>query len=446
MSTSDTDRLVALRREFHRHAELPFLEVRTAARVLAELGDIADSAADAVTVRWGREAMRADAVADYPDQATRERAGDAAVAAGADPEVVRRVVDQGTAVIADITGNRPGPSWAVRFDVDALPITESADADHPPAAGGFRCEAGTMHACGHDGHTAVGLVLARRLADRDFPGSVRLLFQPAEEGCRGATAMIAAGAVRGIDRFLALHLGNSLPTGTMVGTAVDLQATVKFAAEFTGVAAHAAGGPQHGRNALAAAATATTALLGLPRSSDGVTNVNVGTLHGGSATNIIPDAARLTGEVRSDAETVCSELFSSAERVLDASAAMYGVQVRHYATARSTTLASDDLLVDQVLRIAVDRFGPDPVRRTAVLSASDDASLLAAEVQRAGGLSSYLLVGSGNPAPHHHPRFDIDEASLPIALDWLTDIVRRNTPPPAAVSADAAVPPDAIAE
>ncbi len=428
MNAPDTDRLISLRREFHRHAELPFLEIRTAARILAELADLP------VTIRSGADAMRADAVEEYPDEHARRQAGEFAVAAGADPEVVHDLVEGGTAVIAEIAGNRPGPVWALRFDIDALPITESAEADHLPAAEGFRCESGTMHACGHDGHTAVGLVLARRLADHDFPGTVRLLFQPAEEGARGAAAMIPAGAVAGVDRFLGLHLGNSLPSGTMVGSAVDLQATVKFAAEFTGLAAHAAGGPQHGRNALAAAATATLGLLALPRSSDGITNVNVGTVHGGSATNIIPDAAALTGEVRSNVEAVCAEMFSSAQRVLDAAAAMYGVTVSHRVTARSTTLDSDDSLVDEVLRVAANRFGDGLVRRTAVLSASDDASLLAAEVQRAGGLSSYLLVGSGNPAPHHHPRFDIDEESLPIALDWLEDIVRQGPVAPVLAS------------
>ena len=428
MTGTETDRLVRLRRDLHAHAELPFLEVRTAARILQELADLP------VTVRWGSDAMRADAVAEYPDDATRRAAGERAVSAGADADVVRRLVGEGTAVIAEIAGNRPGPVWALRFDIDALPIVESADPDHLPAARGFRCDAGTMHACGHDGHTAIGLMLARRLADRDFAGTVRLLFQPAEEGARGAAAMIPAGAVAGADRFLGLHLGNSLPVGTMVGTAVGLQATVKFAAEFTGVAAHAAGGPQHGRNALAAAATATVALLGLPRSSDGVTNVNVGTLHGGSATNIIPDGAALTGEVRSDSEAVCADLLAAAERVLDASAAMYGVTVAHRVTARSTTLDSDAELVDQVLRPAAARYGRDLLRRTAVLSASDDASLLAAEVQRAGGLSTYLLVGSGNPAPHHHPRFDIDEKSLPIALQWLDDIVRGRSGGPVATA------------
>jgi len=224
-----------------------------------------------------------------------------------------------------------------------------------------------------------------------------------------------------------MHLGNSLPNGTMVGTAVGLQATTKFEAIFRGVAAHAAGGPQHGRNALAAAATATMQLLALPRSSEGVTNVNVGTLHAGSATNIIPDFAEMTGEVRSDSEAVCADLFEGVRRVLETAAAMHRVSVDVQVTAEATTLDSDDELVDEVLDSARKRYGPEVLQRTAVLSASDDASLFAAEVQRNGGLSTYVLIGSGNPAPHHHPRFDIDESSMDIALNWLEDIIRSTS-------------------
>lgn len=417
MTTRSPD-LVGLRRQFHRHAELPFLEIYTAATVLAELGPLGGS------IRTGRDAIHPEAVADYPDEDERQQAARRAVAAGADPRTADRLAAEGTAIVADFTGNRPGPTWAIRFDMDGLPITESEEPQHLPAAQGFRCAAGTMHACGHDGHTAVGVQLARWLSVGDFPGTVRLLFQPAEEGARGAAAMIPAGVLDGVDRFLGLHLGNSLPTGTMVGTAVDLQATIKYEAVFRGVAAHAAGGPQHGRNALAAAASATLHALGLSRSSDGITNVNVGTLHAGSATNIIPDLATLTGEVRSNVEAVCADLYRGTQRVLRAAADMYGVEVDHRITAQSTTLDSDPELVDEVLAVAGELAGDRPLRRTAPLSASDDASLLAAHVQRAGGLSSYLLVGSGNPAPHHHPLFDIDEASLPIAADWLWAIVR----------------------
>lgn len=421
--TADPGELVALRRRFHRHAELPFLEVYTAATVLEALEPLGG------VLRTGRDAMHPEAVADYPDQDQRQEAVARAVAAGADPATAQRLGESGTAVVAEFTGDRPGPTWAIRFDMDALPIIESTEGRHLPAAQGFRCDAGTMHACGHDGHTAIGVQLARWLSAGDFPGKVRLLFQPAEEGARGAAAMIPAGVLDGVDRFLGLHLGNSLPTGTMVGTAVDLQATIKYEATFRGVAAHAAGGPQHGRNALAAAASATIHLLGLSRSSDGITNVNVGTLHAGSATNIIPDLAQLTGEVRSDVEAVCADLYRGVQRVLGAAADMYGTQVESRVTAQSTTLDSDSVLVDEVLAVARTIAGDRPVLRTAPLSASDDASLLAAHVQAAGGLSSYLLVGSGNPAPHHNPLFDIDESSLPLAVDWLQAIVQGGGTP-----------------
>lgn len=430
---NDIDDLIALRRSIHSHAELPFLEVRTASIVLNELKNLP------CEIRTGHDAMRPESVSEYPTTEERKAAAAEAIARGVDPETAVSLAESGTAIIAEFTGNRPGPAWAIRFDMDALPITESDEGDHAPAAGGFRSDNGVMHACGHDGNTAIGVTLGKRLADGNFPGSVRLLFQPAEEGARGAAAMIPAGAVDGIDRFLGMHLGNSLPNGVMVGTAVGLQATTKFAATFRGVAAHAAGSPQHGRNALAAAATSTMQLLALPRSSEGVTNVNVGTLNAGSATNIVPDLALMTGEVRSDSKAVCSDMFAGVRRVLEASAAMYRVSVEIDVTAESTTLDSDDVLVDEVLDRARTRFGEDKMQRTAVLSASDDASLFAAEVQRNGGLSTYVLVGGNNPAPHHHPRFDIEESSMTVMLQWLEDIIRAE--PATAEAQDAGTVP-----
>ena len=166
-----------------------------------------------------------------------------------------------------------------------------------------------MHACGHDGHVAIGLALAERLKQNpDFAGTVRFLFQPAEEGGRGARAMLNAGALEGVDRFVALHLGLDLPLGHVVGGAVGAFATTKLRARFTGVASHAAAAPQDGRNALAAAAAGTLAVLGQPRWSTTDTRVNVGTLRAGDGVNIIPAWAELTAETRALDADVQTEL------------------------------------------------------------------------------------------------------------------------------------------
>ncbi|WP_324650107.1 amidohydrolase [Georgenia sp. H159] len=410
--------LVRLRREIHRHAELPFLEVATASLVLRELADLP------VRTRVGRDAMDRTSVVDYPTAAQLQEAAERAIAAGFDSATATATAADGTAVIVDIPGNRPGPTWALRFDMDGLPIQESNSDDHLPAREGFASRTAAMHACGHDGHTAIGIVLARLLSDGNFPGNVRILFQPAEEGARGAAAMIRAGALDGVDRFLALHLGHSLPAGLAVGTGVGVQATVKYRVTFAGVEAHAAGAPQEGRNALAAAATTILHVLALPRSSKATTNANIGTVHGGTATNIVPASCVITGEVRSDSGDTCEDLLARVRSIVAGAAQTWGVAADLEITAESTTLESDDELVDEVVSAARRLFGEAGAQRTALMAASDDATIFAREVQRAGGLATYVMVGGANRYPHHHPLFDIDEASLEPAVRWLDDIIR----------------------
>ena len=415
--------LVRLRREIHRHAELPFLEIATAALILRELDGLP------VRIRTGSDAMRRDQVVDYPSAEKVMEAADAARTAGADEQTVASLAQDGTAVIVDLPGNRPGPTWALRFDIDGLPIIESDVEEHAPAREGFASRTEAMHACGHDGHTAIGLVLIRRLIDGDFPGHVRVLFQPAEEGCRGAAAMIPAGAVDGVDRFLALHLGHALPTGLAVGTGVDVQATVKYRVRFTGVEAHAAGSPQEGRNAIAAAATSILHILALPRSGRATTNANVGVIEGGTASNIVPSSCQFIGEVRSDDGATCADLIERVRGIVDGAARIWDVQARLEVIAESTTLESDDELIDEVVAAGRRLFGDGGVQRTAPMNASDDATIFAREVQRRGGLATYVMVGGANQYPHHHPRFDIDEECLVPAVRWLEEIIRSPEDP-----------------
>ncbi|WP_115944474.1 amidohydrolase [Amycolatopsis thermalba] len=414
--------LVALRRDVHAHPEPAFCEVRTAATVLAHLRELP------VEVRTGVAAMRREGVPAYPDEATLRRFADRAVETGADAGDVRRFATEGTAIIADLAGRRPGPAWALRFDMDALPVTEADDPAHAPAANGFRSRyEGFMHACGHDGHVAIGLALARRLADRDFPGTVRFLFQPAEEGGRGARAMLAADAVAGVDRFLAVHLGLDLPATAVAAGITGIFATTKMRARFTGVASHAAAAPEDGRNALLAAATAVLGIHGLPRFSAADTRVNVGTLHAGGNVNIVPAVAELTCEARSKDGAVNADLTERVKQVLCGAAQAQGVAVEIEETGGSTSLTCDDELLDAVPAAADASGHGERAVRLHEMGGSDDASLFAEAVQRAGGLATYTVVGGGNPAPHHNPYFDVDEAALPVAVDVLEALVRQVT-------------------
>lgn len=413
--------VTTLRREFHQYPETAFREIRTTARVAETLAELD------LDPRVGKDVIRTDSVVDYPTDEQLDSSASRALDTGADAAWVARAREAGTAVAVDVVGARPGPVWGLRFDMDGLPIDESAAETHAPAARGFRSRnPGVMHACGHDGHVAIGLALAARLvADTDFPGTVRLLFQPAEEGGRGARAMLASGVAADLDRFLALHLGLDLPTRHVVGGAVGAFATTKLRARFSGTASHAAAAPQEGRNALAAAAAGTMAVLGQPRWSTTDTRVNVGTLHAGDNVNIIPSWAELTAETRALDATVQAELSSRVVQALEGAAASYGCDVEVLETGGSTTMSSDEELagtaagLGQALGGTSQTFGP--------MAGSDDASLFMADVQGRGGSAAYVIVGADNPAPHHHPEFDIDERSLTFSVDLLESMVRERT-------------------
>jgi aminobenzoyl-glutamate utilization protein A len=414
------DELVALRRDLHQHAEPAFLEIRTSSIVVSRLRALG------LEPLTGQDAMSADTVVDYPTAERRELFAERAVRTGADAADVEHAAEFGTAVIAEVSGNRPGPTWGLRFDMDALPLAESDSPEHAPAAQGFRCDYGAMHACAHDTHTAIGLGLASRLvADDDFAGKVRFLFQPAEEGGRGAASMLAAGAADGIDRFVAVHLGLDQPAGTVNGGIQGLLATTKMRARFTGTAAHAAGAPERGANALVTAASALLNVMALPRYSTADTRINVGTLHGGDNVNIVPSWAEMTLEARSTDSEVSTELTERIKATLRGSGAMHGVDVDVVETGGSATLDCDAELVDIINRVAADVPEAKSGSGFQQMGGSDDASLFARAVQRQGGIATYMTVGGGNTAPHHNPLFDIDESAMPVALDVMERLIRR---------------------
>src|SRR5699024_7980047 len=140
--------------------------------------------------------------------------------------------------------------------------------------------------CGHDGHTAVGLSFAEAMAGSDFDGCLTLIFQPAEEGGRGAAAMVAGGAVGDIDILYCFHFGLGLPPGSFAAGSTGWFATTKLRITIAGRPSHAAAAPESGSNALLAAATAALTIQAIPRFSTADTRINVGTLVAGAAPNI----------------------------------------------------------------------------------------------------------------------------------------------------------------
>ncbi|WP_245617432.1 amidohydrolase [Amycolatopsis taiwanensis] len=409
-----------LRRDFHQHPEVGFCEFRTASRaagVLADLGWDVGAGADVLDPNT-RLGMPAPEVLD----AAYRRAADA----DGDDRFLPAMRGGLTGVVATLRGKRPGPVVALRADLDALPLSESDDPAHIPTRDGFRSRwPGAMHACGHDGHVAVALELARRLSDQDFPGTVRLVLQPAEEGGRGAAGMVAAGVADDVDIFLTAHLGMGLPTGTVCPAIPDLLANSKLRATFQGSASHASMAPEQGRHALLGAAAATLGVHTMPRFSGHETRVNVGMLTSGTSSNIVPDTAVMLLETRADDGTVNEDLERRVRAVLAGAANMYGLELTVTLVGAVTTATNDPLLVNMIEEAS--RAAGAEVTGPGAGIGSDDATAFMRRVQDHGGVACYFGIGADSPAPHHASRFDIDEAALPVAVAVLEHVLRTGT-------------------
>lgn len=411
------ERLIFWRRQLHRHAESGLSEFWTTAFLASQL------AAAGLDVQVGERVMDRAALMGQPDAATQAARLEQARSWGADPAWLERMHGL-TGLVVDLRPDLP-PHTAIRFDIDAVDVRESGDSGHFPAAQGFASlTADCAHACGHDGHAAIGLGVALELAARRdrLRRNVRLIFQPGEEGCRGARPMLAAGVARGVRHFLAVHIGAgaTTPHSLVCGTRGFL-ATSKFDVEFFGRAAHSGASPHLGRNSLLAAACATLNLHALPRHGEGDTRVSVGRLESGSGRNIIPDHARMLCETRAVSTELNEHVFAAARRVIEHAAAMYEQEFSVTLTG-STGCAASDPAMAAIVRQAGEEipwFRKDAIADSGAAFGSDDACAFLEEVQRNGGMGSYLLIGSALAAGHHNERFDFQEEVLAPAVELL---------------------------
>jgi len=419
VSTNDPD-LVAFRRDLHRHPEPAWCEFYTTARVVDALERVG---VDALYV--GTDALDADlrfgVPADDEVAAWSERALDA----GADPDVIERL-DRGPTGAVAVLERGPGPTVALRVDIDALPITESTAETHAPAVGGFRSRnEGYMHACGHDAHATLGLGVLNAVKASDFTGTFKLFVQPAEEVIGGGKAMARGGHLDDVDYLFAVHVGLDHPTGEVVAGVDEFLAVEQFEATFTGRSAHAGAKPEDGRNAVQAMAGAVQALCGLPRHSGGATRVNVGTVDAGSATNVVAERAVIRGELRGETTQLKDHLVERARDAMTGAAETYGCEVAVKTLGEAPSATSDVALVDIVE--AVSGADPDVTRpmRRGGLGGSEDATYLMAHVQERGGAATYVCVGTDHPGGHHTPTFDVEEASIPVGVRVLAESVLR---------------------
>lgn len=411
---------VRWRRDIHRFPEVGFTEFRTASRIAGAFTDLGWQ------VVLGPPAMSAEDRLGLPAPDALADAYTRAAGSGADERFLPAMRGGHTAVVVTLASDRPGPAIGLRADIDALPILESADKAHLPATQGFRsANEGVMHACGHDGHIGIAVELAERLkAQPPATGSVTIFFQPAEEGGRGARAMVPTGLADRIDLMLAAHLGLRLPTGSVASSMDGLLANSKLRATFHGVAAHASLAPQEGRNALLGGASAMLAIHGLPRIPGHETRVGVGRISGGTSSNIVPDTAEMLLETRADDGAVNDDLAERARAMLTAAADMHGLSVDIELLGTVTTARADPAAV-QTVESAARGLGLSTVDFPAGNGlGSDDATAFMRRVQAHGGAATYIGIGAQLAGAHHTPDFDFDEAALPIGVDLLEHIVR----------------------
>lgn len=415
------ERLTALRRLFHRHAEAGMAEFWTTARIAEELEALGLSpvVGERVSLPEARMGMPDDDVL---------RAAEARAAEEGAPQSWLERMNGVTGLVVDIRPDLPAHT-VLRFDIDALNIQESHGPEHRPAREGFASmHEGLCHACGHDGHIAIGLGLARKLsaAREKLRHNVRLLFQPGEEGCRGARAMVAAGWLTGARHFLAAHIGmHADKDHALVCGARGFLATTKFDVEFTGRAAHAGAEPQKGANSLLAAASTALNMHALPRHGEGDSRVTVGTLNAGSGRNVIADHALMTCETRGATTAINDYMFEHCRSIIEHTAAMYDQHCRIRLMGGSDSADSDDSMIRVVREAArsVPWFHEELIRDTAPGYGSDDACVPMAAVQKQGGDAAYLMLGSRLAAGHHAPDFDFNEETLLPSVTLLADIV-----------------------
>jgi aminobenzoyl-glutamate utilization protein A len=409
-------RAVSTRRDLHRHPELGLTEFRTASIVAERLNALG------LEVKLGREVMDSASRVGLPPEAELDRVYRSAEAAGAPAQYLPALAGGHTGVVGVLKGAAPGPVIALRVDMDALPILENDTQAHRPAREGFASiRPGVMHACGHDGHTAIGLAVAEMLAGaRDrLRGTVKFIFQPGEEGGRGALPMVKAGVVDDVDYFIAIHLGTGVPSGVFRPAVRGHLASAKLDVAFRGKAAHAGGRPEEGRNALLAASSAVLGLYGISRHHAGRSRVNIGTLRAGSGRNVIADEAVMLMEVRGETEEIADYMLARAEAVLKGAALAQDVELEIKLAGRTTVAASDEALAKRLAGALSGLAGVEIDAASHVTGGSEDATFFMRRVQERGGQAIYAVVGSDIPSGHHTPEFDIDETDFPWAIEAL---------------------------
>lgn len=413
--------LTALRREFHRYAEPAWMEMRTTSRIAQELKQMGYE-----EVLLGDEVCLDTARMGVPDRSLLNEHYRWAEQNGADTEFLPYTAGGFTGVVAYLRCGE-GPTVALRFDIDALGVCECVEEGHRPHDEGFSSVvSGVMHACAHDGHIAIGLGTAKLLMQHrsKLHGTVKLIFQPAEEGVRGSRAIVERGHLDDVDFALGAHIfpmdkapGNEVAVFAEGGRGA--LATTKWDVIFHGKAVHAAIAPQEGNNAMLAAATATLNLHAIPRYSSVPTHVNVGRFTAGTGRNVVCETAKLEIEVRAATSEANTYMEKRATAIVEAAAQMYGCSVEIVPMGGAPAMESSWSLAERVQDIAR-KQGYCATALASMDGGSEDFSYMAQRVIERGGKATFFSLLTPCAAINHNDRFDFVEAILPVGVEVFT--------------------------
>jgi amidohydrolase len=390
MSQTESDRLksdidelvpgmVALRRDLHEHPELAFEEVRTSGIVAQRLRSLG-------------------------------------------LEVQTGVAKTGVVGLLHGGEGKPGAKTiAIRADMDALPIHELNEIDYRSTVDG------KMHACGHDGHTSILLTVADILSKRraELSGNVKFIFQPAEEVVGGAEPMVKEGAMQGVDGVIGLHLISNYAIGRVGVRAGTVFASAdKFELTVKGVGGHAAM-PHGSVDPIVISAyiiTALQTLISRETSPFSPAVITIGTIQAGTAFNIIPESVLMQGTMRAFTTDHREKLLRRIGELSTGIASSMGGSCEVQLFNGCPPCINDPTMTELVHQAAVASVGENYVddSEEVMTTGSDDMAYFLKAVP-----GCYFIVGAHNDEkgaryPHHHPRFNVDEDSLPIAVEVLT--------------------------
>jgi amidohydrolase len=333
-----------------------------------------------------------------------------------------------TGVVGDIEGNYPGPTIALRADMDALPIQENGTVPYKSK------NDGTMHACGHDGHTAILLGIAKVLSDKRelLHGRVRFIFQPSEEKDGGATYMIDDGCLEGVDEIYGIHLWNYSEfgeIGSIPGTILAATDSLNFIVK--GIAGHGAM-PQGTVDAIVVSANLINALQTIvSRNVDPLQNavVTIGTIHGGDNHNVIASSVKMDGTIRTFSQEISTLIKKRIQQITKGIETTFGGTIEVKIEKGYPATVNDPKLFEKLMTAAKGIVG-DGARKITPFMGGEDFAYYAKNVP-----GCFFFIGSSplgvspGTIPHHCSHFDFDERALLVGASVLLELVENSLVP-----------------